>query len=68
MTPDRPNSVASGARVTFSGKLQYKDANGNVLKMVDARGSLPLEDTGLTIDQAKALFQPSEDSNVDLRK
>lgn len=68
MTPDRPNSVSSGARVTFSGKLQYKDANGNVLKVVDARGSLPLEETGLTLAEAKAIFQPSEDFNVNLRK
>lgn len=50
------HNAALGARLGLSGVLVFKDASGAVLKTVDMTGSVPLSDTGLTVEQAQALI------------
>ncbi len=42
-----------GARLGLSGTLEFKDEAGNVLKRVDFIGSVPLADSGLSVEQAQ---------------
>ena len=51
------SSVAAvGARLGLSGTLEFKDAQGNVLKTMDFTGSVPLDEAGLTVEQAQELI------------
>ena len=54
------HNAALGARLGLSGTLVYKDAAGNVLKAVPFAGSVPLSDTGLTVEQAQQLINSQE--------
>ena len=45
-----------GARLGLSGTLEFKDDAGNVLKRVDFVGSVPLADSGLSVEQAQQLI------------
>lgn len=54
------HNTALGARLGLSGTLVYKDAAGNVLKTVEMTGSVPLSDTGLTVEQAQELITTQE--------
>jgi hypothetical protein len=45
-----------GARLGLSGSLEFKDASGNVLKRVDFVGSVPLAESGLSVEQAQQLI------------
>ena len=54
------NSASLGARLGLSGTLVYKDSAGNVLKAVPFAGSVPLDDTGLTVEQAQELINSQE--------
>ena len=50
------NTTSVGARLGLSGTLEFKDAQGNVLKTVGFSGSVPLEEAGLTVEQAQELI------------
>lgn len=50
-----PHSAQIGARLRLSGTLEFKDAEGNVLKTMELTGSVPLEELGLTQEQATEL-------------
>lgn len=52
-----------GARLGIAFDLEFKDAAGNVLKVVNCKGSLPLSETGLSVEQAQALIEQQEPSN-----
>ena len=56
-----------GARLGLSGTLEFKDDAGNVLKRVDFTGSVPLSETGLSVEQAQELItqQGAEDGQHD---
>jgi hypothetical protein len=49
-------STSVGARLGLSGTLEFRDADGNILKSVDFTGSVPLEDSGLTVEQAQSII------------
>ena len=61
------STTSVGARLGLSGTLEFKDAHGNVLKTVDFTGSVPLDDAGLTVEQAQELItkQGAEDGSDD---
>lgn len=50
-----------GGRLGLSGTLEFRDATGAVIKTVDLIGSIPLSETGLTVEQAKQLVQGEAD-------
>ena len=50
------NNTSVGARLGLSGTLEFKDAEGRILKTVDFVGSVPLADAGLTVEQAQELI------------
>lgn len=38
-------AVSAGIKVSVSGTLEFRDANGNVIETVEMAGSLPLANT-----------------------
>ncbi len=57
-----------GGRLGISGTFECKDKDGVVLKTIELRGSVPLEDLGLTVEQAQALVDSQgADSGPDHR-
>ena len=52
-----------GARLGLSFSLEFKDAQGNLLKTIDCKGSVPLSETGLTAEQAQAIIDQQGSSN-----
>jgi hypothetical protein len=58
-----PNTAAIGARLNVSGTLEWRDAQGNVLRTTHLSGQVPLESLGLTVDQAQTLIKQQEQSN-----
>ncbi len=57
------NTTGVGARLGLAGTLEFKDPAGNVLKRVDFAGSVPLADTGLSVEQAQELITQQEPTN-----
>jgi hypothetical protein len=58
-----------GARLGLSGTLEFKDDAGNVLKRVDFVGSVPLAESGLSVEQAQQLItQEGADHGCDDRE
>ena len=51
------------ARLGFAFDLEFKDAAGNLLKVVNCKGSLPLSETGLSVEQAQALIAQQDQAN-----
>lgn len=49
-----------GARLGLAFSLDFKDAEGNVLKTIQAQASLPLSELGLTVEQAQSLIDAQE--------
>ena len=45
------------ARLGISGVLEYKDKDGNVIGTTEIRGSLPLADIGMSVDEARELIE-----------
>ena len=57
------NQTDMGAKLGISGVLEFRDAQGNLLKTVQMTGSIPLSDVGLTTEQAQTLIDSQEQSN-----
>jgi hypothetical protein len=51
------------AKLNLFGTLEWRDKDGNVLKTTTICGAVPLEDTGLTIEQAQELIHQQEQAN-----
>jgi hypothetical protein len=49
-----------GAKLGISGTLEFRDAQGNVLKTVEMSGAIPLEQLGMTIEQAEQLIKENQ--------
>jgi hypothetical protein len=47
--------------------LDFKDADGNVLKTIQCKASLPLSELGLTTDAAQSLIDEQESQDGDHR-
>jgi hypothetical protein len=47
--------------------LDFKDADGNVLKTIQCKASIPLSELGLTPDSAQALIDEQESQHGDHR-
>ena len=58
---DQPAGM--GAKLGMSFNLEWRDKDGNILKTVQCRGSVPLSETGLTIEQAKQLIKEQNHGN-----
>lgn len=52
--------AAIGAKLNISGTLEWRDKDGNILSTTEIRGAIPLEDTGLTVEQAQQLINSQE--------
>ena len=50
------NTAAVGARLGIAGKFEFKDKDGNVLKTMEVTGAVPLESTGMSVEQAQELI------------
>jgi hypothetical protein len=57
------SQAGMGARLGLAFDLEFKDAAGNVLKVVRCKGSVPLSETGLSAEQAQALIDQQEPTN-----
>lgn len=53
-------STAVGGRLGIAGTFECRDAAGNLLKTIELRGAIPLEDLGLTVDEARQLVESQE--------
>jgi hypothetical protein len=51
------------ARIGISGTLEWKDKDGNILATSEIRGSIPLAETGMSVDEARAFINSQEQSN-----
>lgn len=49
-----------GGRLGIAGTFECRDAAGNLLKTIELRGAIPLEDLGLTVDEARQLVESQE--------
>ena len=54
-----------GGRLGLSFALEFRDAQGNILKTIDCKGSVPLSETGLTAEQAQAIIDQQGSNNGD---
>ena len=54
-----------GARLGMSFALEFRDAQGNILKTIDCKGSVPLSEAGLTAEQAQAIIDQQGSGNAD---
>jgi hypothetical protein len=45
-----------GARLGLAFTLECRDKDGNILKTIDCKGSIPLSQLGIDVDQAKELI------------
>lgn len=52
-------------RLGLSFALEFRDAQGNILKTIDCKGSVPLSETGLTAEQAQAIIDQQGSNNGD---
>lgn len=59
------NTASVGARLGLSGTLEFRDKDGNVLKTVDFVGSVPLEQTGMSVEQAQSLIEGTNHGSND---
>ena len=50
------DTAALGARLGLAGTLEFRDKDGAILKAVDFAGSVPLGETGMSVDQAQELI------------
>ena len=59
-----------GARLGIAGTFEFRDAAGNVLKTMEVRGSVPLEEAGLTVEQAVELINSQKEGHhgIDIGK
>jgi hypothetical protein len=57
------DQVGIGARLGIAFDLECKDAAGNVLKVIHCKGSFPLSDAGLSVEQAQELINQQEPNN-----
>lgn len=46
-----------GAKLGISGAFECKDAAGNVLKVIEFKGAIPLEELGMSVEDAKQLIE-----------
>lgn len=56
-----------GAKLGIAFALDFKDADGNVLKTIQCKASIPLSELGLTPDSAQALIDEQEPQHGDHR-
>lgn len=54
-TPQPTQQVRSGGRLGISGALEFRDVDGNLLKTIQMTGSVPLDELGITQEQAAEL-------------
>ena len=57
-----------GAKLTISGSFECLDKDGNVLKVIHGSGTFPLEELGLTVEQAQELIAKEQGNGLDNRQ
>jgi hypothetical protein len=51
------------AKLRISGNFEFRDADGNVVKVMHLSGAIPLSELGLTEEQAQALVDENKNNN-----
>jgi len=54
------STAGVGAKLGLAFSLDFRDKDGNVLKTIHCKGSVPLADTGMSVDQAQQLINQQE--------
>lgn len=49
--------TSMGARLGLAFTLECRDKDGNILKTIDCKGSIPLDQLGMSVEQAEALIE-----------
>ncbi len=57
------NTASVGAKLGISLTLEFKDKDGNVLKRMPMAGSVPLEDTGMSVEQAQSFINEQKEDD-----
>lgn len=57
----------TSARLVLSGTLEFRNAAGEVIKTTEMRGAVPLDDLGITEDEARQLIKEAS-HGTDVRK
>jgi hypothetical protein len=57
------HQMSMGARLGIKGAFECRDAEGNILNVIEFDGSIPLENVGLTVDEAQSLIESQEVQN-----
>lgn len=52
-----------GARIGIAGTFEFKDKDGNVLKTMEISGSVPLESTGMSVEQAQEFINQQKEAD-----
>lgn len=56
-----------GARLVISGSFECLDKDGKVLKVIEGRGEFPLEQLGMSVEEAQQLVK-EQGNGLDDRK
>lgn len=54
------NTASVGAKLGISLTLEFKDKDGNVIKRMPMSGSVPLEETGMSVEQAQSFINEQQ--------
>lgn len=65
MLDKEPMSI--GAKLVITGSFECIDKDGNVLKTIHGTGSFPLENLGLTVEQAHEIIAKEKGNGLDNR-
>ena len=57
------NTASVGAKLGISLTLEFKDKDGNVIKRMPMAGSVPLEDTGMSVEQAQSVINEQKEDD-----
>lgn len=55
------------AKLVLTGTFECLDKDGNVLKVIEGRGTFPLESLGLTVEQAQEIIAKEQGNGLDNR-
>ncbi len=61
------NGFGLGAKLVISGSFECLDKDGNVLKVIEGRGAFPIDQLGLSVEQAQQLVK-EQGNGLDDRK
>ncbi len=61
-------STSVQAKLVVTGSFECLDKDGKVLKVIEGSGSFPLEQLGMTVEQAQELISKEQGNGLDNRQ